>query len=150
MILRFQRLINSIKVTWMSFSKQISYLFNFFLFCRIGTKFIAMVLLHLKYFPFCLIKPSTWRKVTNEQTLNWYFTQTKLYFMWHKIVGMSCLILRRLLRCAAKVFMCAAKLSFLFVLISGIQCMILHYFNTVLLFLGVLKRYYNGIQHLGF
>lgn len=28
--------------------------------------------------------------------------------------------------------------------------MILHYFNTVLLFLGVLKRYYNGIQHLGF
>lgn len=118
MILRFQRLINSIKVTWMSFSKQISYLFNFFLFCRIGTKFIAMVLLHLKYFPFCLIKPSTWRKVTNEQTLNWYFTQTKLYFMWHKIVGMSCLILRRLLRCAAKVFMCAAKLSFLFVWIQ--------------------------------
>lgn len=118
MILRFQRLINSIKVTWMSFSKQISYLFNFFLFCRIGTKFIAMVLLHLKYFPFCLIKPSTWRKVTNEQTLNWYFTQTKLYFMWHKIVGMSCLILRRLLRCAAKVFMRAAKLSFLFVWIQ--------------------------------
>lgn len=31
MILRFQRLINSIKVTWMSFSKQISYLFNFFI-----------------------------------------------------------------------------------------------------------------------
>lgn len=117
MILKFQRLI-CIKVTWMSFSKQISYLFNFFLFCRIGTKFIAMVLLHLKYFPFCLIKPSTWRKVTNEQTLNWYFTQTKLYFIWHKIVGMSCLILRRLLRCAAKVFMCAPKLSFLFVWIQ--------------------------------
>lgn len=56
MILRFQRLINSIKVTWMSFSKQISYLFNFFLFCRIGTKFIAMVLLHLKYFPFLFNK----------------------------------------------------------------------------------------------
>lgn len=117
MILRFQRLI-SIKVTWMSSSKHISYLFKFFLFCRIGTKFIAMVLLHLKYFPLCLIKPSTWRKVTNEQTLNWYFTQTKLYFMWHKIVGMSCLILRRLLRCASKVFMCAAKLSFLFVWIQ--------------------------------
>lgn len=115
-ILRFQRLI-SIEVTCMSISKLISYLFIFF-FCRIGTKFIAMVLLHLKYFPFCLIKPSTWRKVTNEQTSNWYFTQAKLYFMWHKIVGMSCLILRWLLRCALKVFMCAAKLSILFVWIQ--------------------------------